>query len=58
MKNDERVKRVIWICFRGATAPLVRVLKGEKGEPEIDYFDIGYDRMESHEDKSRQLIRV
>lgn len=58
LENDERVKRVIWVCFRGATAPLERTLKGKEHEPEIEYFDIGYDQMEVDEEKPKQVIRV
>lgn len=52
LAHDDRIKKVIWVCFRGATVPLVRAL--ERGEPTvvIDYYDIGFDHMEPHEGKT------
>lgn len=58
LANDERVKRVIWVCFRGATAPLINALDGKGLKPEIEYFDIGYDQMEVDEEKPKQIIRI
>lgn len=58
LENDETVKRVIWVCFRGATAPLLNALMGSGPEPNIECFDIAIDQMEADYDKDRQVIRI
>lgn len=42
VKYHSDIKKAIWVCFRGATKPLINYLKQYK----IDYYDVGYDKME------------
>lgn len=58
LTHDEQVKRIVWVCFRGATEPLVKALERGTSDAVIDYFDIGFGEMEPHAGKAQQVIRV
>jgi len=55
LNNEPLVKQIVWMCFRGATKPLIVFLKKNN----IEYCDIGYDKFDSkHETKESDVIRI
>jgi hypothetical protein len=54
LKNYENIKRIIWVCFRGATKPLISYLHKHS----IEYFDVEYDKIEIDSTKEKEIIRV
>ena len=39
LRNNPEVEKIVWICFRGATKPLISYLK----KHDIEYYDLEYD---------------
>lgn len=53
--NEPEIKQIVWVCFRGATKPLIALLQ-KNG---IDYCDIGYDKLDSQSGAiEKTFIRV
>ncbi len=52
--NEPEVKQIIWLCFRGATKPLIKLLK----ENHIQYYDIEYDRIDTKTQNTKKTIRI
>lgn len=55
LEHEPEVSQVVWMCFRGATRPLIASLK-KNG---IDYCDIEYDRLNGCSDEDeKNIIRI
>ena len=50
--NDPGVKQIVWVCFRGATKPLVTYLKKNC----IDYVDVEYDRLGDQGEAIKKIL--
>lgn len=46
LQNEPNVKQIVWVCFRGATKPLITLLQ-KNG---IQYCDIEYDKIDTQSD--------
>jgi hypothetical protein len=54
LENESHIKKAVWICFRGATKPLMKLLENSN----IDYVDMEYDKMEIDSKSEKTVIRV
>lgn len=52
LSNEPEVKQVVWVCFRGATQPLINLLN--KGG--IQYCDIEYDRLDAQSEEIKKVV--
>jgi len=55
LQNEPNVNQIVWVCFRGATKPLITLLH-KNG---IQYCDIEYDKIDTQRDAiEKTIIRV
>nr|VFJ65142.1 MAG: hypothetical protein BECKFM1743C_GA0114222_103874 [Candidatus Kentron sp. FM]VFJ65994.1 MAG: hypothetical protein BECKFM1743A_GA0114220_103975 [Candidatus Kentron sp. FM] len=55
LDHEPNIKQIVWVCFRGATEPLIRLLQ----ENEIEYCDIEYDKLGGQSEViEKTIIRV
>lgn len=55
LANEPNVKQIVWVCFRGATKPLIALLQ-KNG---IEYCDIEYDKLDTQSEViEKTIIRV
>lgn len=52
LTHEPDVKQIVWVCFRGATKPLIALLN-KNG---IQYCDIEYDRLDTQSEEIKKTI--